>query len=137
MIKHAKALFTVTCQGRLKNSQWIVCAEECGDIHVNARLGLIIKIIPDVYPLVYVVIMPDVHVMAVKTSRPHGVENDTFTIGFHVQGKILRIVIIARPVIGTELVRLHAGSQKWQQINTKSACLNHPRDVGRSGDERA
>ena len=105
---------------RLKNPQRIVGAEEGGDIHVNARFWLVVEIISDVDVLGRWA-GPNVHLLAVKTTGARRVKDHALAIRVRVERKIFPIEIVARAIIGTELMSLHAGPQKRQRINPESA----------------
>ena len=124
MVENAEAVLALPAQRRLKKPQWIVGAEECGNIHVHARLGLTVEIIADVNAVADRGTMPQVHLLAIKTARPHSVKEHTFAIGIRVQGKVLQVIIVARAVIRAELMGLHAAPQEWKRVDTKGICLN-------------
>src|SRR5215469_1225419 len=65
MIKNPEAVLPVPCQRWLKNPQRIVCAEEGRNIHVDARLRLVIEIISNPDILVDWQAVPNIHVMAI------------------------------------------------------------------------
>jgi hypothetical protein len=67
---------------------------------------------------------PYIHLLAVKATGAHGVKNHTLAVGVSVERKVIRVVIVTGAVVGTELMGLHAGSQKRQRINPKSAGFN-------------
>src|SRR5580698_8516672 len=79
-------------QRRLKNR--IVRAEEKRDIHVNARLCLIVKVIANMDASVDRSGIPNIHLLAIQATRSHGVENHALAICAEIEWKIFRVVII-------------------------------------------
>src|SRR5215469_7944640 len=105
-------------QWRLKNSKRILRAEKGGDIHVNARIRLVVEIKSDLDANVIRRAGPDVHVFAAKATGAHGVKDHTLAIGIRVYREIIPVEIVARAVIGTELMSLHPGAQDGQRIQS-------------------
>ena len=132
-IHYPKVIASIHGERVTKYAKGVLLAEERGDVHVDAGAFLIVKIVADNDALGADSLpgrgpaLPDIHVMAIETARPHRVKQHHFSIGLGVQSKIFMVVIIACPIVAAELVRLDAGAQYGKVIYIKKRI--HPFQV--------
>ena len=107
---------------RAEYAKRILRTEECGDVHVNARPRLIVKVIPYVDALGIHAFLgswpafPDIHVMPDETAGTHGIKQYDFPIRLRIEREIHMVIVIPCTVIRAELVSLHAGTQQREII---------------------
>jgi len=99
----------------LENAQRVLGAEKLRDIHVDSWPGFAVEIEANIYA--GQVSVPEIGVQTVKTAWTKGIEKHAFTVGFFVERKVVRVVIIAGSIVAGELVGLDALSYKRKILN--------------------